>query len=222
MESRKRTLAELATLQPAATRVFLRHRLDFCCGGHRSLGDACDAAGLDAAQIVREIEYEVAHGEDGPNWETRSADELIEHIVWHHHEGMRRDFPPLVEAARKVERVHAAKPAVPDGLANELDAFWSEMQSHMAKEEQVLFPAIRRGARGPQVYMPVRMMQIEHDAHAKHFERVRQLTGDLETPVHACATWRALYEGLRANEADSMRHIHLENNILFLRAARSV
>ncbi len=220
MDSTNHTLGDLARTHPSATRVFMRHRLDFCCGGGRTLGDACASAGLDSAQIAREIETESASASDGPNWESRSQIELVDHIVSRFHEGMRRDFPPLIEAARKVERVHAGKPAVPTGLADELQTFWTDMQSHLAKEEQVLFPALRRGMRGPQVYMPVRVMQSEHDHHARHLARIRELTSDLETPGHACATWRALYDGLRASEEDLMQHIHLENNVLFLRATR--
>jgi regulator of cell morphogenesis and NO signaling len=219
MKSTNSTLGDLARVDPAATRVFFRHRLDFCCGGGRTLAEACASAGLDPQKILGEIASESGTS-DGPSWDTRSQSDLADHIVRHHHEGLRRDFPPLIEAARKVERVHAGKPAVPAGLADELTAFWAEMQSHMLKEEQVLFPAIRRGARGPQVEMPVRVMESEHDHHAVSLERIRQLTGDLEIPAHACATWRALYEGLGASEKDLMQHIHLENNILFHRATR--
>lgn len=50
--------------------------------------------------------------------------------------------------------------------------------------------------------------------------RIRQLTGDLKIPAHACATWTALYNGLANLETELMQHIHLENNILFLRAVR--
>ena len=86
------------------------------------------------------------------------------------------------------------------------------------KEEQVLFPMLRAGVRGAQVYMPVRVLEHEHDEHAVHLARIRELTSDLQIPPQACATWTALYRGLRALEADLMEHIHLENNVLFPRA----
>ncbi|MEO6952548.1 MAG: iron-sulfur cluster repair protein YtfE [Polyangia bacterium] len=213
-------LGELARVQPSATRVFLRHRLDFCCGGRRTLADACAEAGLDAKEIMRELVVEAAGPVEEQDWEGRSQTELADYIVSRYHEGLRRDFPPLIEAARKVERVHAGKPVVPVGLADLLVEFWSEMQTHMMKEEQVLFPMLRRGGHGEQVYMPVRMMEQEHDQHALHLARVRELTGDLAIPAHACATWTALYKGLATIETELMLHIHLENNILFLRATR--
>jgi len=220
MQPMTTSLGDLAAANPSATRVFLRHRLDFCCGGRRSLAEACERAGLDPAAIVAELEQEARRGETSPRWEQRSQAELADHIESHYHAALRRDLPPLIEAARKVERVHAQKPAVPAGLADVLTEFFDEMQSHMGKEEQILFPMIRRGARGEAVYMPVRVMESEHDAHAEQLVKIRELTDDLRLPAHACATWTALYHGLETVEADLMQHIHLENNILFSRATR--
>jgi regulator of cell morphogenesis and NO signaling len=212
------TLAALATAEPAATRVFLRHKLDFCCGGKRTLVEACAQAGLDASTVERELDAEAARSDDVVRWEQRSPAELADHIEAHYHAALRRDVPPLIEAARKVERVHAEKAEVPAGLADELAAFWEEMQSHMHKEEKVLFPMLRRGVRGAAVAPPVAVMMHEHDDHALRLARIRELTGGISTPAHACATWRALYAGLAQMETELMLHIHLENNILFARA----
>ena len=213
-------LGELAAANPSATRVFLRHRLDFCCGGRRTLAEACERAGLDSAAIVAELEQEATRGDSSVRWESRSQTELADHIESHYHAGLRRDLPPLIEAARKVERVHASKPGVPTGLADVLTEFFDEMQTHMGKEEKILFPMIRRGARAEGVYMPVRMMESEHDSHREQLAKIRELTDDLRLPAHACATWTALYHGLETIEAELMQHIHLENNILFSRATR--
>jgi regulator of cell morphogenesis and NO signaling len=213
------TLGDLARAQPSATRVFLRHRLDFCCGGKRTLADACAESGLDANAILGELAAEASSAPGIAGWDARSQAELADHVVARYHAGLRRDFPPLVEAARKVERVHAGKPDVPVGLAAELEAFWSELEAHMMKEERVLFPALRDGARGSHVAAPIHVMEHEHDHHAEHLARVRALTGELKPPRQACATWRALYHGLETIEAELMEHIHLENNVLFARAA---
>lgn len=211
-------IGEIAAAHPSSTRVFMRHRLDFCCGGQRTLEEACEKADLNPAEVAEEIEREAGRGDDLPSWAQRSQAELADHIEGHYHAGLRRDLPPLIEAARKVERVHASKPAVPAGLADVLAEFFGEMQSHMAKEEQILFPMLRRGVRGPGVAMPIQVMEHEHDAHGVQLARIRELTGDLRIPPHACATWTALYRGLAAIEAELMAHIHLENHVLFARA----
>lgn len=215
------SLGELAAQHPAVTRVFMRHRLDFCCGGRRSLAEACERAGVNPAEIVAELEAEVKRDDASPHAEKLPQSALADHIESHYHAALRRDLPVLIEAARKVERVHREKPAVPAGLAKLLSEFFAEMESHMAKEERILFPMIRRGVHGQAVYMPVRMMEHEHDSHAEQLGKIRELTGDLRIPEHACATWRALYQGLERFEAELMQHIHLENNVLFARATQA-
>lgn len=217
MQTTQRSLGDLATSNSAATRVFLRHKLDFCCGGRRSLGEACRSAGLDPDAIVAELEQEAQRGDES-RWDDRSQAELADHIESRYHAGIRRDLPPLVEAARKVERVHAQKPGVPAGLADTLAAFFADMQQHMDREEKILFPLLRRAAPSDLVAMPLREMQHEHDTHGAYLAKIRALTGDLRAPAHACATWRALYDELATVETDLMEHVHLENNILFARA----
>lgn len=210
------TLGDLATAYPAATQVFMRHKLDFCCGGGRKLADACRTAGLDPEAVIEEI---VAQTQSRPpeRWDTRPLPEVIEFILTRYHEPLRADLPVLIGAAQKVERVHAAKPSCPRGLAAELEQLDAEVRQHLAKEEQVLFPAIASG-HGARVHMPVRVMMQEHDDHGAALERLRELTTDFEPPVEACATWRALYAGLAKLERDLMEHISLENNLLFPRA----
>lgn len=220
MQDTTTSLADLARDQPSATRVFLRHHLDFCCGGRRSLAEACARGGLDPAQILRELAEEARRGSEAPRWDARSQAELADHIEAHYHAALRRDLPSLIEAARKVERVHAQKPAVPVGLAEALVELAEDLEQHMTKEERILFPLLRRGARGEAVDLPVRMMEADHDTHGLLLAKIRRLTGDLRVPAGACATWRALYEGLAHLEAELMEHIHLENNILFSRATR--
>lgn len=211
------TLGNLATAHPAATAVFLRHRLDFCCGGGRKLSDACHALGLDPAAVVAEI---VAQGtpEEPQRWDARPLPELIDFIITRYHDTLRLELPALVDAAKRVERVHGAKASCPRGLAAHLEQLVDEVRQHLAKEEQMVFPAIRSGSRGQQLHMPVRVLMQEHEDHGASLARTRELTADLTLPVEACATWRALYVALEKLESELMQHIHLENNVLFPRA----
>jgi regulator of cell morphogenesis and NO signaling len=211
------TLGEVATAHPASTLVFLRHRLDFCCGGGQRLGDACRDAGLNPAEVIHEIESECTVRET-ERWDTRPLPDLIDFILRRYHEPLRADVPALVEAARRVERVHGKKASCPNGLAAFIEQLNTELEQHMTKEELVLFPAIRAGRRGGPVHMPIRMMLQEHDDHGANLRRLRELATDYAPPSEACATWRALYAGLAKLESELMEHIHLENNVLFPRA----
>lgn len=154
-----------------------------------------------------------------PNWELRTQAEIVDHIESHYHAGLRRDLPRLVEAARRIQREHAGHTAAPRGLADELASLASELESHMLKEETVLFPMLRTGARGGQLDMPIRMMVRDHDGHAEGLERIRQCTSDLTAPADASAAWVDLYTELVTLEIDLRQHIYLENNILFARAS---
>ncbi|MCC6644050.1 MAG: iron-sulfur cluster repair protein YtfE [Polyangiaceae bacterium] len=210
------TLGQVAATYPASTLVFLRHQLDFCCGGRQKLGDAARVAGLDPDKLIKEIEAEIST-KTADRWDTKPLPELVEFILRRYHDTLRADLPALLEAARKVERVHGAKASCPKGLASTVDQLYSELDQHMQKEEQVLFPAIRGGSRGDHVHMPIRMMMQEHDDHGVVLRNIRQLASNFEPPGEACATWRALYAGLKKLEAELMEHIHLENNVLFPR-----
>lgn len=214
------TLAELATTWPGAARVFHRHQLDFCCGGRASLADACRTRGLALEPLLAELAAEETRTRDFTAWDTQPIDALVEHVCEHFHAHHRSELARLVHAARKVESVHADKPACPHGLAEHLMRLEDELEEHMQKEEQVLFPLIRAG-RGALAAMPVQVLEHEHKDHALNLARTRALAHDFVLPPEACNTWRALYLGLEELERDLMQHIHLENNVLFPRALRS-
>ena len=212
------TLAELATTIPSASRVFHRHRLDFCCGGAQSLADACAARGLDATRVAGEIDALVADPTAGvARCDTLPVPRLLDHIEQRYHATLREELPRLVQMAQRVERAHADKPNRPVGLAAHLEEMAESLESHMQKEEQILFPMLRAGA-GAMASMPIQVMVHEHDDHALNLRRMRTLATDFVAPPEACPTWRALYLGLDALERELMEHIHLENNVLFPRA----
>ena len=215
-----RLLADLAVEHPAASRVFHRHGLDFCCHGQVPLEQACADRRLDVGALIAELNAEVSLDTDFRAWDRAPLGELIEHLLTRFHASHREELTRLHAAALKVEAVHALKPACPRGLAAHLARMTEELEDHMQKEEQILFPLIR-GGRGALAAMPVQVLESEHRDHALNLRRMRELAHDFVAPDEACGTWRALYLGLAALERDLMQHIHLENNVLFPRALRS-
>jgi regulator of cell morphogenesis and NO signaling len=211
------TLAEIAVTHPAAARVFYQNRLDFCCGGRRSLADACEERGLDAQAILDTIAREDAATVTTVRWDAAPLPALVDHIVNHYHRGLRESLPNLVHMARKVEGRHGDKSSCPLGLADHLARVQVAVLDHLEKEEQILFPTIVRGM-GARAAGPVHVLEAEHSNHKIDLLRIRELTADLTPPAEACTTWRALYLALQQFERDLMEHIHLENNILFRRA----
>jgi regulator of cell morphogenesis and NO signaling len=211
-------LSDIAVAEPLATRIFHAHGLDFCCHGRRPLAEACAERSLEPARVLEEIEQERRAARSATvRWDTRPLDELIDFIVDHYHARLRRELPELRTMAEKVEQVHADKSSCPRGLARHLALVEEAVSSHLAKEEQVLFPLIRAG-RGQTAGGPIQCMEAEHDDHAENLARLRELTAELTAPPEACTTWQALYGRLLQLERELMEHIHLENNVLFPRA----
>ena len=223
MEMIELSLGQLARRIPGATRLFDAHRLDFCCGGNKTLRAAAAAAGVDTAPIVEELRLlaERADTSGERDWQDAPAIELVEHILARYHAVHREQLPELIRLARKVEQVHGDRADCPHGLAEHLSAMAQELESHMRKEEDVLFPMIVRG-QGPRAGAPINVMRMEHDDHGVALRAMEAMTNDITAPAGACTTWRALYTGLRTFRADLMAHIHTENNILFERFAPAV
>ena len=225
----EKTVGRWVTENPGAARIFEKAGIDYCCGGQRSLSEACSQAGVPLEQVQAWLEQTSAvPGER--DWRAASQGELAEHIVSKHHAYVRQELPRLDALLAKVIGVHGKNH--PE-LA-EIRRVWAEidqeMTMHMMKEENILFPYIveleqAAQGRGPQpvcmfgtVQNPVRMMMAEHDSAGASLRAIRELSGGYTLPAEACTSYRVLYEALAAFEADLHQHIHLENNILFPRA----
>ncbi|MFN7923835.1 MAG: iron-sulfur cluster repair di-iron protein [Bryobacteraceae bacterium] len=216
----EKTVGELAAQSLAATRVFEDHGIDFCCGGAKPFEEACREKRLDPGNVLREVELAIAKEAAAPqdtDWNTAPFEKLIDHIVTRHHSYLREELPRLASWIAAVRRAHGQRDGV---VLEQLDmvfaAMKDELDQHIRKEEVILFPAILRSEGW--ISQPIAMMEYEHDSAGRALAELRRLTENYQLPAHACATYRALYAGLAALEADLHVHIHLENNILFPRA----
>ncbi len=216
------TVGQIATEHPLATRIFGRHGIDFCCGGGRSIREACEAKGLDTDSILEEIRNQLAESDaDLECWDEAPLSDLVDHILAAYHRPLDEELPRLEQLARKVHRVHGERhPEVLPELLSTYLGLKAELQDHMMKEEQVLFPMIRQG-QGFMADGPISVMESEHESAGDALKRLRKLTNGYRVPDEACNTWRALWHGLGALETALHEHIHLENNILFPRALES-
>ena len=204
-------IGQIAVDLPAATAVFRRLKIDFCCGGQISLRQAVAEKGLDLQAVADELAA-LQLPNDAPSFDSPSA--MIDHIISRYHDVHRAQLPELIRMAHRVEAVHQAKPDVPAGLGAALEAMHNELLGHMQKEELVLFPSLKTGG-NPYIAQPIAMMRHEHTDHGAALDHIVELTHDMTPPADACNTWRALYAGLNQLRDDLISHIHLENNILF-------
>ena len=207
----RQAIGHIAVELPGATAIFRRLKLDFCCGGQIPLSQACEEKQLSTSAVLEELARLDRPAVEAP---PQAPAAMIDHILERFHAVHREQLPELIRMARRVEAVHRDSPHVPTGLADHLEAMEAELLDHMAKEESVLFPALRQGAQSG-IEVPIQVMRDEHTDHGEQLARLMALTNDASPPPGACNTWRALYAGIGQFSDDLITHIHTENNLLF-------
>jgi regulator of cell morphogenesis and NO signaling len=227
------TVRELAVGLPGATRIFERFGIDYCCGGGRTLLDACMTADLQFDDVVHSLEQESARTTNqSHNWQEEPLTALAAYIIDQHHFFTKEELQRLEKLIEKVSAKHGDKHPELFEVQKLFEQLKRDLTPHMLKEEQVLFPYIarmeeaigeRRAVPPPffgTVRNPVRMMTMEHDTAGETLKQLRTVTTDFTPPPDACVSYQTLYQALAAFEADLHEHIHLENNILFPRAVK--
>lgn len=213
---------------PKSADYFRRRKIDFCCGGNRSLLEAAEERGIDIEELLSGLRQLVAdHPEAGErdSWEEAGSEELVSHIVNKHHAFLREELPELYKSVLKVARVHGDHDPHLLEMAQLYTELSNELLEHTEKEEAEVFPKMIRWESGqePEVLVKLRAaieeLEDEHEGAGKILKRLREITGDFQPPGHACTTYRATYARLEELEGMTFTHIHLENNILFPRYA---
>jgi regulator of cell morphogenesis and NO signaling len=225
------TLGAIVADDYRAASVLEGFGLDFCCGGKRTLEEACQQQSVDA-RIVDAALSELSGSPSGSGspdatWE---ADELTRYIVRRHHAYVRTQLPIISAHVARLTTAHGGRHPELLTVAARVEQIARDLQMHMLKEEEILFPYVRalaaaaeQGAAPPPnmfgtVMNPIRMMEAEHQNAGSELELVRTLTGTFSVPADGCATYRVAFEELAAFDRDLRLHIHLENNILFPKA----
>ena len=225
------TVAEVAAAEPATIKVFQRLHIDFCCGGKIPLREACAAHDLDTDALLAELRAVRAATEDPADWRRLPLKDLVAHIQARYHGPLRDELPRLGAMLDKVVQRHGRRlPETLLPLQVTFESLRRELLEHMAKEDAVFFPSVlaletQTTAGGAStawrwIGQPIEGLEAEHEAAGAALARMRALTGGYAPPDDACPTFRGLYYGLSELERDMHLHVHLENHILFPRAAR--
>jgi len=221
-------VSQLVTERPERFRVFEKWGIDYCCGGKDPLAEACRARGIDLAPVLADLAESDARqpSEEERDWANAPIPELVEHIVSTHHAYLQRALPELNRLSGQVLAAHGERHPELAETRRVLLGLAAELDSHLMKEEQILFPLcieLSRATRLPQAHCgtvqnPIRVMEFEHDSAGRALARLRELTRDFTTPDDGCPTYRAFMQALSELEVDLHRHIHKENHVLFPRA----
>ncbi|MEX0979820.1 MAG: iron-sulfur cluster repair di-iron protein [Gemmatimonadota bacterium] len=226
---RERPVGEVVAEDYRRAGVFKRFGIDFCCGGGRTVQEACERKGVAYEELAQGLLASTASrsGSAQPDPRGWKLDFLADYIVNVHHGYVRETLPVLLQFSQKVARVHGERRPELVAIARLVEEIAGELEQHMRKEEEILFPYIRAlvatGSDGGSVVLPgedtadgaMRLMEEEHDHAGELMRQIRELSGDFVPPEGACTTYRASYVKLEEFEEDLHRHVHLENNLLF-------
>ncbi len=221
---------EIALSNPGARRVLEDAGVDYCCGGGKSLQDACLHAGVTADEILKRLRQNSELRDSGDTqWISAPLAALTRHIRERHHRYVRDSIPRVRALLAKIREKHGLKHCEIEEIEKLFGDVAREMTAHMQKEEQILFPyidALERSASGSgsveppffqTVRNPIHAMMKEHDSAGDLVKRIRKASNDYKAPPDACTSYQATYQELRQFEEDLHLHVHLENNILFPR-----
>ena len=227
----KISMADVALTFPGALEILTKHNLDFCCGGKKPFQEVCQRSGVDAEEVWQEVmQARATHGADNRmNFDVWDLSLLIDFILQHHHQYVRTSIPQIAQLLDKVCNVHGGDNPVLFSIREDFNALATELTAHMPKEEEILFPAIRKivdqakaklNVTTAQSHLKViiTVMEHEHERAGDLIKSIRSLTENYTPPSYACPTFRMTYVMLNQFDNDLMQHIHVENNVLFPKA----
>jgi len=230
--SGNKTIGEIVAANYRTAEVFELHGIDFCCGGKVSLETICAEKGLNLATLTSEVEAVMNEpAERSQNYSSWALPFLADYIVNTHHVYLRENNEQIAAYARKIAGVHGANHPEVIRIAAIFDRIATDMAAHLKEEEEVFFPAIRRvdaariSGNTPDeqdretIRVTLLTLQREHEEIGDAVHTIRRLSNDYAIPVDACNTFMLTYRKLKEFEDDLHKHVHLENNILFPKAA---
>lgn len=214
--TKENTLGDIVAGFPKSAEVFQAYRIDFCCGGQRTLAEAAEEKSVDPEKVLTAIHnlLKETELEEGTLFTDLTNEQLIDHIVNTHHAYLNQTLPVIANLANAVLRAHGdAHPELFE-VFKDFHALKADLEQHLIKEEVTLFPSILKAQEHGGVQQEI---EDEHEAAGELLRNLRELTQDYTVPADGCPSYEKLYRLLEELEGDVFQHVHKENNILFQR-----
>ncbi|HCX64675.1 MAG TPA: iron-sulfur cluster repair di-iron protein [Eubacteriaceae bacterium] len=213
---RNQTLGEIVTHFPKAAEIFKAHRIDFCCGGDRTLAQAAKEDEVNEKTLLNTLNEQKEKLTETASVQYVDMDngQLIDHIVNTHHSYLNRELPVISALSQKVLKAHGENHPELFDVFKDFHALKSELEQHLIKEEVPLFPAMLKADNDADLQTEI---EDEHEGAGDLLKKLRQENQDFTVPKDACESYSLLYKKLEELESDVFQHVHLENNILFQR-----
>jgi regulator of cell morphogenesis and NO signaling len=222
------SIGEIVALDYRTASVFKDAGIDFCCGGKKSLDEACNEKGIDPLELKEKLkEIESSQVSTTSNFNEWGLGFLCDYIVNTHHKYVLKSLPELVNYTLKIASVHGERHPELSAVAELFSQISNELLQHMKKEEMVLFPAIKKvistGSRDAKsvIIKEIARLSGEHEFAGGAMDKINVITHNYRVPDDGCNTYHVTYKLLQHFEDDLHTHVHLENNILFPKALLS-
>jgi regulator of cell morphogenesis and NO signaling len=210
--------------------VLERYNLDFCCKGGKTLKEACFEKNISVDSILADFEINNNKKQVQMPFSEMNAEQLISYILIHHHFYVKNAIPTILNHLGKVVSKHGERHPYIKEVIQLFEEVAEELIAHMQKEEQVLFPRIKKlfnseldqNTTVTYINAPVQVMEEEHENAGAILYKIRAITSNYNAPENACTTHKICLSELKEFEEDLHRHVHLENNILFPMASKKI
>lgn len=220
-------VVDIAIQYPGAMNILEKYKIDYYCGGQKPFSQVCDQVGVNASVVWHEIRECTDAGYDLRFTQWKPA-LLIDFIIQNHHEYVKTTVPQLQELLDKICSLHGEDYPALSLIRDHFSTLAEKLLLHIQQEELVLFPALKVmfsenaspediPLSGP-IEVPIRVMIDEHKEADALIKKLRMLTNRYVIPYRMPPLFTSVYRKLEAFDNDFMRHIHLENNILFRKA----
>ncbi len=147
-------------------------------------------------------------------WGNKPLSDLMNHIVGTHHAFCRQELAKLSLLFKEAITRHGKDLPELKRMEVLFAKMAKDLQMHLVKEEQTLFPYIARVEEAVQqnapvswptfgtVENPIRMMVMEHEQTGDKLTQIRHLSNNYTPPPVATQSLTALYDALRAFDVD--------------------
>ncbi len=230
MELKQQEVGQIVRKNLSTSSLFLHYGIDFCCGGDRSLESAAKEAGINPDELVTEIEKILASEKPETDFDQLTLDKLIEFILTQHHDFIYNEAPHTLNLMDKVYLAHGNNHPELAEVRELIYRLVADLNNHQMKEERILFPFIREMERLDKnggelcqscfghVSQPIGVMESEHEETGGLLIKLKELTQNFSVPADACVSYSTLYKRLEDFYLNVLQHVHLENNILHVKA----
>jgi regulator of cell morphogenesis and NO signaling len=209
------SLGDIVAAYPRTAALFQTLKIDYCCGGDRTLRAAVEEQGLSLESVWPSIQTMIDQTADQD--EVNPADlalaELAAWIEERHHAYLRNQLPAAGAYLFKILTVHGANHPELFTVHRLFSRLKAELEQHLVKEEVRLFPDP-----ADQTDL-IEELKAEHEKAGSLLHEIRHETRDFAVPADGCQTYELTYATLADLESDLFQHILLENNLLFPRLA---